>query len=126
MKGSQQGDQAWINYAVCLAALKETGWRDEFARIKAQLAGLQYPAYYAGYLRACLLAGDYERAMTLLKEWRQENIPFFLANAYVGPFQLLLKEHPLLDPLRKKPGFEELWEGNHLKLKPLKVPHNLR
>ena len=126
LKGSQYGDQAWIDYAVCLAALKETGWRDEFARIKSQLPGFQYGFYYSGYLKACLLAGDYELAMNLLREWRQENIPFALLGFYVRPLGILLKEHPFLDPLRKEPGFEELWEGNHLKLKPLKVPEALR
>jgi class 3 adenylate cyclase/TolB-like protein len=126
MKGSQQGDQAWINYAVCLAALGEPGWRDEFARIKSRLTGFQYTRYYSGHLRACLLAEDYDMALKLLLEWRQENIPFQLANAFVSPFQIPLKDNPFLDPLRNEPGFEELWEGNHLKVKPLKVPKALQ
>jgi hypothetical protein len=65
-------------------------------------------------------------AMNLLRTWRLESIPFNLTNEFIGPFEIPLKENPFLDPLRKEPGFEELWEGNHLKLKPLKVPAALR
>lgn len=125
IKGSQYGDDAWINYTICRAALGEPGWKEEFARIKSQLVGLYYPKYYNGYVTACLLSGENEMAMKLLTEWKDENIPYQIDNSYMSPGQQLLKDHPLLDPIRNKPGFEELWEGNHLKLKPLNIPKEL-
>lgn len=124
MRGSQYGDNAWINLATCRAALGEPGWKEEFGRIKSQLAGTFYGKVYNGYVMACLFAGETELAFKLLGEWKEENIPYPLGNDYIG-IQELLKDHPLLDPLRGKPGFEELWEGNHLKLKPLKIPKEL-
>ncbi len=126
-KGSQVGNIFWINLTVCKAALEEPGWKEEFARIKSQLAGgLFYKRYYNGYLMACLLAGENKEAFRLLREWKDENIPYPLTNDYMGPWALVLKDHPLFDPIRNEPGFEELWEGNHLKLKPLIIPKELQ
>lgn len=123
--GSQLSLHARIRYAVCKSGLGEDDWESEFMKLKVDVIHVMSPQYYNGYVLASLLAGQNEKALRLLGEWKTTNVPFPLVNEYAGPFELLfLKNHPLLDPIRLEPGFEELWEGNHLKIKPLKVPED--
>ncbi len=68
------------------------------------------------------------RSMVLahLRKWESERVQLNIRIGFIQPFQLLLKDHPLLDPLRTMPGFEELWDGNHLQVKPLELPKEWR
>jgi TolB-like protein len=109
-----------LQYALCMAGLGESDWESEFISIKNGLPALEESRYYQAHIYAYLVNGQNDRAMKTLKEhkekifYRTEDVP-----DYYRPF-ILLKDNPFLDPIRRDPGFEELWEGNHLKLTPLK------
>ncbi len=117
--------RAGMNYAISIAALGEPGWEKIFAGIKEGLPPFWHARFYGSYTYACLLAGKNKEALATLTEWKERgaSLPW---DGYIQPFNVshLRKNNPLLDPLRSEPGFEELWEGNHLKLKPLKVPND--
>jgi hypothetical protein len=100
-------------YAITLAALGEPEWEKVIAKSKLELVPRSTVIF--------LVAGKRKEAMRLLTKWKDQNIPL-TSDGFIKPFWPLLKNNPLLDPLRSELGFEELWDGNHLKLKPLQVP----
>ncbi len=112
-----------LNYGVALAALGEPDWEKVFTSSREGFPLMFLADFYLDHVIACLLAGRKQDAMKLLTEWKERNIGSVWGN-YIVPWSQLLKNHPLLDPLRSEPGFEDLWEGNHLKIKPLKVPQD--
>ncbi len=114
---------AGMNYAISMAALGEAGWEKIFASIKEGLAPFYHPHFHGSYTYACLLAGKNKEALATLTEWKERNASHpWNGNFQPFTFQHLLKNNPILDPLRSEPGFEQLWDGNHLGFKPLNVP----
>lgn len=115
-----------LNYGVTQAGLGAPDWKKVFVDAYPGITPFRRAFYFNQYTIACLLAGLDDEALATLGRWREELTQLNLTAGYAEPFQLLLKTHPILDPIRNKPGFEELWEGNHLKVKPLKVPKALQ
>jgi hypothetical protein len=75
------------------------------------------------YTTACILAGENQKTLEIFRQWQQSDAGIlFVGEVYLKPFDYFEKNHPLLDPIRNEPGFEELWDGNILKLKKLKLP----
>jgi TolB-like protein/class 3 adenylate cyclase len=108
-------------HAIALAALGKPEWQAVMASAYDSTTPFNYPYYFRCQVVALLMAKRNHDAFQKLKEWTVLNVPLNLRVGPNEPFQLLLKQHPLLDPIRSEPGFEELWEGNHLRLKPLKL-----
>jgi adenylate cyclase len=111
---------------VAMAALGESGWEEIiFANPEYDKINTPYfrPTYYKEYIRACLMAGDNKKALLVLQQWQQSDAGMnYGFVSYIVPDIYFAKNHPMLDPIRNEPGFEELWEGNVLKLKKIKVP----
>jgi TolB-like protein len=110
--------------AVAMAGLAIPNWETEFENSVGELDAMVGTIWYHQYVVACIVAGKNEKAITLLRECIESGAE--LPAIGPGPFGVLTKNQPLLDPLRDKPGFEELWDGNHLKIKPLKLPKEWR
>lgn len=103
-----------LEYAITLAALGEPAWEKVLAKSKQGLIPFYEGYYYERSTIACIMAGRREEAMKLLTESKKRNILISMDGS-IRPFWPLLKNNPLLDPIRKEPGFEKLWDGKHFK-----------
>jgi TolB-like protein len=114
-----------LNRTVCYAGAGNKDWKERLAAIRDGLIPFNLTFYFRNAALSGLIAGDYEFTMEALKQWQAQQCGYKPLGP-AQPFELLVKNHPLLDPLRSEHGFDELWDGNHLKIKPLKLPKEWR